>query len=348
MKFSRMLLRWPASAFFRKPYTCNIKITQRCNLRCHFCGLWKLSDREEMSISDYSRLADLLKKIGIARVVITGGEPLLRDDSEEIVGLFARKGFSTTLLTNGTLLDRDRMARLSRNGLSDIGISLDTLDSDAFDAICGSRNQLDHVLDAIRSARSIHRKGFVMVMITISHRNIELAPDIVRFVTQELDCWAIINPVNITQAPEAVLTADRGEVEFPLQAETVDRVYDRFAAMKRAGAKIMVSSRFLADSRTYLKSGNSAWNCHAGISYFTIFSDGSLAPCSDLPAVANVRTMTPEDFGSNAFRDACDTHRMACPGCIFSCWREASYLLHDPRIWPERFRDFLRTLIRKG
>lgn len=348
MKFSSMIRRWPAAAFLNKPYTCNIKITQRCNLRCHFCGLWRMRDRAEMSVHDYSHIAQLLYNIGVARIVITGGEPLIREDLEEIVSCFAHKKFSITLLTNGTLLPPDRLANLIKAGVDDIGISLDTLHSKTFDEICGANNQLETVIGTIKNARSLVRKGYVQVLTTVSSRNINEIPQIADFVTRELDCWSMINPINISRSPNSILTAANSSEIFPLPPEKVDYAYDALEKMKRSGEAILVSSKFLKESRSYLKTGNSKWNCHAGISYFTIFSDGAIAPCSDTSIVANINSIDEDYFRSSEYQIACRKQRAACGGCIFSCWREASYVLHSPEVWPERCVDFIKSLMRKG
>ncbi|MBN1356091.1 radical SAM protein [bacterium] len=341
MKYSRMLLRWPASFLFGSLYTCNIKVTLRCNLRCGFCGLWRRGGSREMYLQNYITAADKLKKMGAARIVLTGGEPLLRTDIVEITAAFARRGFSTTLLTNGTLADRERLLALKRAGLNDIGISLDSCDPETQDDICGRKGVWEKAVSTIRESVDIFHPGIVEVLTTVTSRNLTAIPDIVEFVVRDLKAWAVINPVNIPSPGHSILSAGSPDLTFPLPPRQVDRVFDTLRTMKRSGYRILVSNRFLEESRSYLKSGRYRWKCHAGERYLTVFPNGSISPCSDTPAIANILELSPGDFRKKAFRDQARKIRDACDGCIFSCWREASYLFTKPSVILERIRQFL-------
>ncbi|MBN1551682.1 SPASM domain-containing protein, partial [bacterium] len=110
---------------------------------------------------------------------------------------------------------------------------------------------------------------------------------------------------------------------------------------KRDGVKILVSDIFLDASREYLKSGSFAWNCDAGLRYFTIFSDGSLAPCSDSESIGNILDMTASSFRDKHYREMAIEKQRSCKGCIYSCWREASYLFSQPAVWHERLLSVL-------
>ncbi|MBN1878502.1 radical SAM protein [bacterium] len=336
MKISRMLTSWPRSLLFKTPYTCNIKITTRCNLQCGFCGLWSLPAGSELPIDTYAYIADLLDKLGLARVVITGGEPLLRNDAADILSLFSRRGFSTTLLTNGTLLTPYTMKRLVKLGLNDIGISLDTLNTSKLDHICHGKNIRNKIIDAIKLSVDSLTNGIVEVLTTVTSENLMDIPDIVSFVHHKLGAWSVINPVNIPPGDSAVLSASKPQWAPPFPDELVDSVYDRLIGMKRSGVRILVSDTFLEDSRYYLKTGCFKWDCDAGERYFTIFPDGSLAPCSDQLSIRSVLTMTPHDFRSAEYIRTVRDVQKRCGGCIFSCWREASYLFSRQSVWKER------------
>ena len=336
MKIIRMLKAWPRSLLFRTPFTANIKITTRCNLRCGFCGLWSLPVSRELHLDNYRVIADLLNKTGLARAVITGGEPLLRDDAPEIVALFARRGISTTLLTNGTLLSTQKLDRLIRLGLNDIGISLDSLDPSTLDRICQGRNIWTRVVDAIRMCSDRLRNGIVEVLTTVTRENLRDIPDIVRFVHHDLGAWSVINPVNAPADHSSILSASKPEWAPPFPASEVDAVYDRLQAMKKQGIRILVSDAFLADSREYLKTGRFKWRCDAGERYFTIFPDGGLAPCSDTASVRRITGMKPADFFDPSYTREVREVQKQCEGCIFSCWREATYVFSRKRVWVER------------
>ncbi len=342
MKLSRMLYRWPSSLIRKTPYTCNIKITQRCNLRCGFCGLWENPPHPELELVNYRYVADLLKKLGLARVVITGGEPLLRPDLPEILALFSRRGFSTTLLSNGTLLTPEKLQRLVRIGLNDLGISLDTLNPEKQAAVCGRPNVWHRAVDAIRCGVRLLRSGLVEVLVTVTGDNLDEIPELVTFITEELGAWAVVNPVNRPGLDDTILSSGEYSGMPPLDPKRVDTVYDQLQEMKIQGRKLLVTRKFLEDSRRYLKTGNYAWNCDAGERYFTIFADGKLAPCSDAAPVGSIMDFQAADFRQPAYLNDVKSVQSLCRGCIFSCWREATYLFDEPSVWMERLKAVIQ------
>ncbi len=291
-------------------------------------------------------MADLLRQSGLARVVITGGEPFLRSDLPEIVNGFARRSFSTTLLTNGTLATRESLMKLYDLGLNDIGISLDTLDPQKQAQICGNDDVWHRAVRTIRESVDIFSRGIVEVLITVSADNLHEIPELVSFIENDLGAWAVVNPINIPAGEHAFLSAPKHH-SLPLPAEQVDHIYNMLITMKQQRHRLLVSEKFLEDSRSYLKTGDYRWKCDAGQRYFTVFSDGALAPCSDTPAIANIMDMTPGDFRQHSFITKTQDIRASCGGCIFSCWREASYLFTEPTVWKERILTSLHLVASK-
>ncbi len=346
MKLSRMFYSWPQAYFLRTPFTCNIKITTRCNLRCGFCGLWSYPVTQELKLTDYRHIADVLNSLGIARVVITGGEPLLRDDAPDILNLFSKHGISTTLLTNGTLLTREILQRFIDCGLNDIGISLDSLVPDRIDTICRSSNIWQKIVDAISLSVEMLQGGVVEVLTTVSRENLMEVPDIVRFVNSSLGAWALVNPVNVPHSDKSILSANVEEWAPPYPAEEVDAVYDELEKMKRDNFRILVSKAFLKVSRHYLKTGEFNWSCDAGERYFTVFPNGGLAPCSDQSIIRNIMQMTSSDFRSKQYKQEVRKVQNECRGCIYACWREASFLFTNASAMTERVKSLRR--IHKG
>ncbi len=350
MRFGTMVGAWARARLRKSPLTCNLKITERCNLRCRMCSIWRRGNlAEEMDYLAMRRVCRHLKRLGLGRVVITGGEPLLRDDAEAIVALFARNGFSVSLLSNGTLLDLPRLDALARAGLQDLGLSLDSLHSDVQDDICRHEGVTPRVLEVISSAVRKLPRGIVQVMTTVTPTNIHEIPELVRTV-DSMGAYSVINPVNLPAEgdPARLLAGEQdpfGDATFP--PEVVHQIYDQLHRMKKEGLRILVSDRFLEASRRYLLTGDYQFRCHAGLHYFTIFSNGAVAACSDLqPALSALDHDFPERFRSAAHQQFA-RQRAECSGCIYSCWREVSYLLYDPRTMIERGTFMLRQLTQR-
>ena len=114
-----------------------ISITDRCNLRCVYCmpaeGIKLVKHEEILSYEEIIRLCRLFSKIGISKVKITGGEPLVRKDVHKLIKSIKEiDGINNvTLTTNGILLE-DKIDDLVKAGLDAVNISIDTLKDDTY------------------------------------------------------------------------------------------------------------------------------------------------------------------------------------------------------------------------
>src|SRR5689334_18334927 len=121
-----------------------ISVTDRCNFRCTYCMPKEVFGRdfaflgrdELLTFEEIARLTRLFVQMGVRKVRLTGGEPLLRRDLERLVEqLSAIDGLDDiALTTNGSLLTRERAVALKAAGLSRVTISLDSLDDATFRA----------------------------------------------------------------------------------------------------------------------------------------------------------------------------------------------------------------------
>jgi cyclic pyranopterin phosphate synthase len=120
-----------------------VSVTDRCNFRCVYCMPQEVFGRdypflpraELLTFEEIERLARILAGLGVEKVRITGGEPLVRRDVETLVAMLARiPGLDLTLTTNGALLARKAQA-LKDAGLDRITVSLDSLDDATFRAM---------------------------------------------------------------------------------------------------------------------------------------------------------------------------------------------------------------------
>jgi GTP 3',8-cyclase len=137
-----------------------ISVTDRCNFRCVYCMPKEVFGRdypflpraELLTFEEIERLARVFAGLGVEKIRLTGGEPLLRRDLEILVGLLARiDGLDLTLTTNGALLARKAQA-LKDAGLNRITVSLDSLDDDVFRAMNDVDFPVTRVLEGIDAA----------------------------------------------------------------------------------------------------------------------------------------------------------------------------------------------------
>ncbi|HTO08000.1 MAG TPA: pyrroloquinoline quinone biosynthesis protein PqqE [Myxococcota bacterium] len=108
-----------------RPYTLVAELTYRCPLRCVYCSNPVQVDRvrPELDASDWRRVLRQAAELGVVQVNLSGGEPLLRDDLEEIVAEARALDLYTNLITSGVPLDRERLAGLKARGLTALQLS---------------------------------------------------------------------------------------------------------------------------------------------------------------------------------------------------------------------------------
>ena len=157
----------PALDQFQRPLrNLRISVTDRCNLRCDYCMpeenyVW-LPRQDILHFEELSVLVDCFTDVGVEKVRLTGGEPLLRHDLDKFIRMLAAKPAirDLALTTNGILL-ADQAEGLARAGLHRITVSLDTLRPDRFRTLT-RRDSLDRVIAGIAAA---HAAGFAPIKI---------------------------------------------------------------------------------------------------------------------------------------------------------------------------------------
>ncbi|MDR9856780.1 GTP 3',8-cyclase MoaA [Paenibacillus sp. VCA1] len=138
-----------------------ISVTDRCNFRCRYCMPEEifgkdypfLSRDSVLSVDETVRIARIFARLGVRKMRITGGEPILRKELPEIVaGIAEIEGVEDiALTTNGSLLAK-QAAKLREAGLMRVAVSLDALDDDTFMKMNGGKANVRQVLEGIDAA----------------------------------------------------------------------------------------------------------------------------------------------------------------------------------------------------
>lgn len=135
-----------------------ISLTDRCNMQCKYCmpqgNVHWFKEEEVLTYDEIIRLVSILAELGVEKIRLTGGEPLLRPKLEDLVISLKRINAikSVSMTTNGLLL-RDKVKRLKEAGLDSVNISLDSFRATRFKEITGI-DGLDKVMDSIDAADS--------------------------------------------------------------------------------------------------------------------------------------------------------------------------------------------------
>ena len=124
--------------FGRRLNYLRVSVTDRCNQRCAYCAPYseKFKNREDiLSFDEITRLVSLMVSMGVEKVRLTGGEPLVRKDVTDLVSMLKDAGVKDlSMTTNAVLLERFAEA-LALSGLNRINVSLDSLNPEKFKAI---------------------------------------------------------------------------------------------------------------------------------------------------------------------------------------------------------------------
>ena len=182
-----------------------ISVTDRCDLRCSYCmseDVEFLPRQDILSFEEIVRLAESFAKLGVKKIRITGGEPLMRKNLPElIVRIKQIAGIEEVVMTtNGTLLTLYAKP-LFEAGLSRLNISLDTLKADRFHKLT-RRDRLQAVLDGIAEAKKYPFAGIKLNAVVMRGMNDDEIID--------LTDYAIANDIDITFIEEMPL----GEVGY--------------------------------------------------------------------------------------------------------------------------------------
>jgi cyclic pyranopterin phosphate synthase len=151
-------------SFGRVHTNLRISVTDRCNIRCFYCMPNEnviFRPREELlTFEEIERFVRVAAPMGVSKLRLTGGEPLVRQDLPKLIAkLAAVPGIRDIALTTNAILLADQAAALKAAGLKRLNISLDTLDEATFQRI-SRRSGLDRVLAGIREAQ---RVGFTNI-----------------------------------------------------------------------------------------------------------------------------------------------------------------------------------------
>lgn len=156
-----------------------ISVMDRCNFRCPYCmpastygeHFTFLRNDQRLSFEEIARLCRIAAPLGVSKLRLTGGEPLLRPHLADLVGqLRSIPGITDlALTTNGVLLPR-QAAGLRDAGLDRVTVSLDTLDPALFHRMSGGRGALDEVLAGIDAAQAAAFPGGIKVNTVVQRR----------------------------------------------------------------------------------------------------------------------------------------------------------------------------------
>jgi len=311
--------------------TLNLTTTARCNLDCPCC--YQKNRDAELSLGLLNRICEQALPLGLERVMLSGGEPLLRDDIDEVIQLFAARQVQVTLSTNGTLVTAERAQRLAAAGLDTVSLSVQGLDTgDGSDRAAG----VDDV--EARAAAALLEAGLrVVANIIVTHTNLPRFQETLARVRG----MGIVN-LNLLR-PKPSLTPGWFERVRLNQRDLYKLQRLKVWLARQPGLGDVTFDCALCP---LLYGAPASWldeegvtGCTAGIDFLNVSADGALYPCPDLSGPAFLLGNLLSDELGPIWRDnpvlaaLRDTDRLsgACGRCKLAkqCRGCRSLALHD-------------------
>lgn len=287
-----------ASSAFARPYVVSWNLTYRCNLACEHCYLdagpgkvntFAFSDRSELSTEQCFGVIDQIAAFAPECVtILTGGEPLLRQDIVEIIRYGVAKGLWIVVGTNGVRITENLARILKAEGVRGLALSLDALDPERHDAFRRVKGAWGNTVEG---AKILTRTGLPFIVQTTvgAHNRQELAA-IAAFAHDELGA-RVWNLYFLVPSGRGSFVTDLSPAEYDLVLTELAEIQRTWSARMLVNAKCaphFVRTLLSADAKApFPKSfGGGAGGCPAGTHYLGIRPNGDVTPCPYLPLFA--------------------------------------------------------------
>ncbi len=292
---------------------CLATITQVCNGRCAFCGIWRQPEPQHAPFGGLCRSLDRLRELGFRFVQFTGGEPLLHPDLVASVRHAHALGMFVNVVTNGSLLSEGKVDLLAAAGLGLLAVSVDHPDPAEHANIRGIPGLWHRIEVGVRHAR---RAGLPALASTaITRRNASVLPELVR--RAERTGFAGVAFTYPTPTTNSIYPMGRGGEQLDIPPPMLRRSLQALLALKHNGHGIYNSSTGLRELLNRLEGKPGRFPCRAGELVFFLDHRLNLNRCMVLEETYGPATEVREDDISI---------RRECDHCSMMCFREPSVL----------------------
>jgi AdoMet-dependent heme synthase len=271
----------------RIPHVVAWNLTQRCNLACAHCyisaGSWH-GEAGELTTAECRRIADEIVALNPAPMfVLSGGEPLLRQDLEAIAEHATARGATAVVGTNGTLLRDDRIRSLKDAGVQGFAVSLDSLDAGYHDRFRHGTGALADTMAAV-DRLAAHRLDF-LVQTTVTRGNRHELPALAGWAAER--GAVAFNVYFLVETGRGAgmrgLGPAENEAVLALLVELETRYRGRMMVRSKCNPALM---RHVAERAPDSPLMSYQTRCPCGVHYCRITPEGRVTPCPYTPVVA--------------------------------------------------------------
>lgn len=282
------------------PILAQIVPMRRCNLSCAYCNEYDKTSNP-VPLDEMNRRIDRLGELRTAIVTLSGGEPMMHPELDDIIRRIRERGMIAGIITNGFYLSPERIRRLNASGLEYLQISIDNVEPDEISN--KSLKTLDRKLQHLAAHATFHIN--INSVVGAGMRNPE-------------------DPLRIAQRARelgfstsvGLLHDESGQLK-PL-SEREKAVYDECVRMGEG-----LYTRINDFQRNLILGRPNSWKCRAGARYLYICEDGLVHYCSQQRGFPGVPL---KDYGVADIRREFHTEKSCAPFCTIGCVHRASTL----------------------
>jgi MoaA/NifB/PqqE/SkfB family radical SAM enzyme len=324
-----------------KPHHAQWFITRRCNCKCLGCNIWEEQDENELSTEEIKRGMDILKDAGVVELVLSGGNPLLREDIGEIID-YATDRIVTTVYYNGSLAAEK--VDLLRN-VDFVALSIDSLDERKHDRI---KNVSGAWQSAMQAVETLQKEGIkVSVAPTISQMNLYEIVDLTNhFTSRGMSVLYSLYSYDTTEESNQLFRIGRSKDEFIItDKEAMVGLCDSLMEIKKVNKQVLIPDKLLKSLKSFYAEGKRSWDCKALQNFLVVDHLGRIAGCHNQAFAGSIFDL-PKIWKSEKFNKLRKQYK-TCTQCTYLCytfyslygspsghlslameqWRNASFLL---------------------
>lgn len=333
------------------PITASMAITSRCNSNCMYCsfrsGLSK--NKIDIELSTIKRIIDELAEIGVRVLTFTGGEPLLRKDLPEACQYAKSKNMTIHITTNGLLLTKEIASQLNDCGVSNLIMSLDSLDDSVYSVHRGvSNNKVLDALSVLDYFSQLKEDNFCAVTFVVSKKNFKELPNFIRAIKERgkkilVNVQPYHRPPAIEYIPQktidnatqaefeiynSLLAAEKELLPKEDERKELEAMIEELIEMKKEWYPINNSDYYLRSIPDFMINNKLPDGvCAAGFSGIYVQENLNMLPCWRLPEVGNLASESAVDlwFSEKYAKVRCEMLKRNCCKCMFLCHNEPGW-----------------------
>jgi len=307
----------------RHPIAAHVIPIRRCNLACKYCNEYD-DVSAPIPLEEMFRRIDYLSALGLSALTFSGGEPLLHPDLDELIRRVRERGVMAGVLTNGFLLNEQRIERLNRAGLDYLQISVDNVEPDEISL--KSLKTLDSRLVMLSRGAEFHVS--INSVLGAGVKNPE-------------DAVAVTNRAVELGLASTVGIIHDGDGQLKAQGERERRIYDQVRRLAKSSYS-RINQHNPYQENLLAGKPNNWWWCRAGGRYLYVCEDGLVHYCSQQRGYPGIPL---EKYTANDIRREYLTKKSCAPYCTISCVHQTSIVdrWRDPQVF--EFSSPPRTLV---